>query len=71
MLIIILLSILINAIVGACVYVAIDDDERRLYHWYSECPDPTGLTNFLILELWPIGLWVWLRNRGQEARDGR
>jgi hypothetical protein len=58
----------LNGLLGGVVWVFCDSKDRALYQWYSECPDKTGVTSFLVLSAWIIPLvlvvfGVWKRNR--------
>lgn len=60
------LLLLVNAAIGAVVWSSIDDENKSLYEWYSEAPGGPiahSLLSALVLEAWPIGLWLWWRNR--------
>lgn len=49
-----------NLLIGAAVHTAADDEDQRLYRWYTTCP--TRIAWFacpLVLMAWPIGLWLW------------
>lgn len=56
-----LVALGVNYLVGAYVMASIDRDGRKLA-WFKSCPDPTGVVQFLFLELWPIPLWLWWRD---------
>jgi hypothetical protein len=63
---IVLALISANAIFGAAVWVAIDNADQHLFKWY-ESADRLGFigpfVQFATLQAWPVGLWLWMRNR--------
>lgn len=63
------LALLLNALIGAAVWAAIDDDRQSLFRWYDSAPGPLGpMLQFLILQAWPVGLWLWRRGRHPGAK---
>lgn len=60
----ILAGVACNMLIGAGVWVAIDDEEQRLYHWYIDCPPQIAwIAQPFVLMAWPIGLWFWWRSK--------
>lgn len=59
-----LLAILVNAVIGAGVWAAIDHPDQRLYRWYHDCPKRIAwFAQPIVLSAWPVGLWLWFRER--------
>lgn len=50
----------VNAAIGAAVFSYIDDDNRSIYKWY--CKTPYCL-EIVVLNFWPVGLYIWWINR--------
>lgn len=54
-----------NALVGAAVLAAIDDEDEQLYKWCASA-NQMGffgtLVQFVTLHAWPVVLWLWWRN---------
>ena len=62
----ILVGLAVNMIVGAGVYAAIDTDDQQWFIWYRDCPPEVAwFVQPLVLELWPIGLWLWYQDTRQ------
>jgi hypothetical protein len=58
-----------NAILGSVVWASIDDKDQRLFAWFSSADrlGPIGpLVQFATLHAWPVGLWLWCRNRKKD-----
>ena len=52
--------IFINSLVGASVYIILDNKNEDLYKWYIQ--DPTkGLLSFLFLSFWPVGIYFIIK----------
>ena len=54
-----------NSIVGAFVWSSIDNDRKDLLAWYRESEEISRIIPFFILQLWPIGLAIWLYRKWQ------
>jgi hypothetical protein len=50
--------VILNTVIGAAMWVAMDDDEENLLKWYSTAPEPQWFSQLLALNLWP---WVLYR----------
>lgn len=50
---------ILNLIIGAGVWAAIDTEDKRFYKWYSEAP--FIFLNVLMLSLWPVGVYFYLK----------
>jgi len=50
--------LVLNGIFGAIMWEAlnVDYEDRKLYKWYQSAP--YNFLKLLVLELWPIGLWI-------------
>ena len=58
-----------NMVIGAGIWAAIDDQDKHLYRWYKECPPQIAwLAQPLVLMAWPIGLWMWWKNKRHNAQ---
>ena len=54
-----------NTIIGAAVWASVDDNERRLLAWYRSCPvRASAWAQPLVLNAWPVALWLWWRENG-------
>jgi hypothetical protein len=64
-----LVFFLANAVVGACVYVWLDAPARyngALYAWYLDAKSVRligGLLQILVLQGWPVALWMYHKER--------
>jgi hypothetical protein len=52
-------AFLINLLIGAGVWAAIDPDDRRLFRWYAAAP--YEWLKVAVLSAWPVGLYLWWR----------
>ncbi len=59
LIIIVFAAIAVNAVIGAVVWAAIDDENKSLLAWYRSCPSP--FLQPLVLMAWPVGLFFWWR----------
>ena len=60
----VLVGIICNMVLGAAVWVAIDDKEQRFYKRYERCPPQVSwFLQPMILTAWPVGLWLWWRRK--------
>jgi hypothetical protein len=53
--------LMINTVIGAIVWALIDNVEGDLYKWYSDAPIWPCVVQFIILNLWPVGvcMFIW------------
>ena len=59
-------AIVANTLVGATVWASIDDKDQRLFKWYESCqPETAWLMQPLVLNAWPVGLWLWWVDRNK------
>jgi hypothetical protein len=63
----ILIVLFVNHHIGAVVNGLIDDEDQSLWKWYNRCPDPTGISQEIYLQIWPYSLYLWHRN-GNKLR---
>ena len=49
---IIVIIILADCLIGSVVLALLDTEDQCFYKWYAS--DPTGVSEFFILLLWPI-----------------
>ncbi|MDO8357294.1 MAG: hypothetical protein Q7U76_12965 [Nitrospirota bacterium] len=61
--------LLLNCLIGAGVWAAIDEEDGRFYKWY--CDAPRGWIKPLVLLAWPFALWVWHRETHMDVSDSR
>lgn len=59
----------INLLVGAVVWTAMDDRDKRLYRWYAQAP--SVWLCIAVLELWFVGAAVLLYYHVDAARRRR
>lgn len=64
---IILILFAINMIIGAIVWVCIDDGNQSLYKWYKQAPIPI-ITQPLILTFWIFGVYFKIKRRRYVRR---
>ena len=65
-------GVVCNMVVGAGVWASIDDKEQRMLRWYKDCPPQIAwLAQPLVLMAWPIGLWLWCRNKRNNGGGKR
>jgi hypothetical protein len=57
----ILIGWMIWCVIGCGVLAAIDDDEKRLFHWAKKSPIVGGYT--IVVTAWPVILWMWWRSK--------
>jgi hypothetical protein len=43
--------VILNTVIGAAMWVAMDDDEENLLKWYSTAPEPQWFSQLLALNL--------------------
>ena len=68
----ILVGIACNMVIGAGIWAAIDDEDKHLYLWYKECPPQIAwLAQPLVLMSWPVALWIWWKNKRNNAGNQR
>jgi hypothetical protein len=58
-----MMSIMLNAIVGAMVCAMADTKDEIFYQWYKEAPSIGGIVQFIILTFWPAMLFFMIRYR--------
>lgn len=61
-LLIVNLSIIVNAVIGSLVLTALDGKDERFYNWYKTDPS-AGIFGFVVLELWPVFAYFILKDR--------
>jgi ABC-type cobalamin transport system permease subunit len=60
----VLVGVVCNMVLGAAVWVAVDDTDQQIYRWYKSCPSQVSwILQPLVLMAWPVGLWFWLKKR--------
>ncbi len=57
----ILVGLLVNAVIGAGAWAAMDDENGRMFAWYKSAPNE--LIKFITLQAWPIGLYFGLKRK--------
>jgi hypothetical protein len=62
--------LMVNTVTGATVWALLDNVEGDLYKWYSDAPIWPCIVQFIILNLWPVGvfLFVWKYYYGKRVR---
>jgi hypothetical protein len=56
-----IIALMINTVVGASVWTLIDNTEKDLYKWYSEVPVWPYLVKPVILNLWPVAVFMFIQ----------
>ncbi len=52
--------LVLNTVLGAAVWTAIDDDKQRFLAWFKECPPSISFwAQPLALNAWPFAMWFW------------
>ena len=66
----VLVGIMVNMVIGAGVYAALDED-GDLFRWYTECPPMISwFAQPLVLTLWPIAVVAaWISRRDKEREE--
>ena len=57
-----------NIVIGACVWVAIDDADQRYFQWFASCPPHIAfVAQPIVLSAWPVGVWFWWHDSNSEG----
>jgi hypothetical protein len=60
----VLFGFMINMVIGAVVWTAVDDEDYSFERWYGSCPpDISFIMQPLVLSAWPVALWFYWKNR--------
>ena len=60
--------VLIDMIVGAAIWAAVDDKQQRLLNWYSGCPrNISFFAQPFVLMAWPVALWVLYKRKKRHT----
>lgn len=60
-------AIVCNLVTGVVVWKSIDDENESLYKWYKSCPEHIAwIAQPCVLFVWPVGLWLWWKERNKE-----
>ena len=60
-LIIIIITLLLNYLVGLVVCASIDTNDGRLLAWAEQCPIPGGTV--WVASMWPVMLYFWYKEK--------
>ena len=63
----VLVGFVVNAVIGAAVWAAIDDEQQSVFRWYQSAVKEFGMLGpimqVLVLQCWLVGLIFWLKNK--------
>jgi hypothetical protein len=52
---------MVNTVIGATVWTMIDNSKGDLYKWYAEVPVWPYLVKPVILNLWPVAVFMFIQ----------
>jgi hypothetical protein len=63
----IVVGVAANYLLGCIVLPAIDDEDHNLFHWARSCERLPGTMFVLVVMLWPLVAFWFLRDRWRKG----